>query len=68
MQPLETRTHSRIPIAGHLCNVSRDARGVLFVGDETLPAFREKRVLLGRDKPATTAWAGHRAREREAGQ
>ncbi len=64
----EPRTHSQIPLGGHLRNVSRDARGVLFVGDETIGAYREKRSLLGRDKPAVTAWSQHRVREREAGR
>jgi hypothetical protein len=63
---LETTTHSQIPLGGQPRNVSRDYRGTLFVGDETLGAFREKRNLLGRDKPKTTAWSLHRTREREA--
>lgn len=75
-----TPTHHQITLAGKRFNVSRDAKGTCFIGDESAAAFVERMTLLGRQdvlddlkgitktKSARSAWAKHRAREREAGR
>ena len=44
----ESVTHSTVTLAGKRFNVSRDARGQCYVGDETSEAFIERMALLGR--------------------
>ncbi len=71
---------STITLGGKRFKVSRDAKGTCFIGDETAAAFVERMILLNRQdvladlreitgtKSARSAWAQHRAREREAGR
>ncbi len=75
-----TPSTSTITLAGKRFKVSRDAKGTCFIGDETAAAFTERMTLLGRKevladlkgltstKSARSAWAKHRAREREGGR
>lgn len=39
---------AQITLAGQPFNVSRDARGAVFIGDETVDAFIERMTLLRR--------------------
>lgn len=41
-------TRAQITLAGQCYNVSRDARGQCFIGDETVEAFIERMSLLRR--------------------